>query len=876
MRSSIDRLAFTFVTLFAWLLAAQPAVSQIKPKVIKSGKAATALVVLPSGQGFGTAFCIDAEGYFLTNEHVVRSTQGAKSKLVLHPGEKGEQAVEAIVVRTDKDADVALLKSVAAGKFTALKLGDVQGLIETQELVAFGYPFGTALKVKQQQYPNVSVNVGRITALRKSNGKLEQIQLDAQLNHGNSGGPVVDGKGEVVGVVRAGLRNSGVNFAIPVSQVRTFLDSPEIGFAPPDISYARRYEPISLAVGVTTFLPGARNFGVQIVLDNPRGRQRRLMLKPGDDGTHRVSAAVLQKPDGKFRLPIDITFTNGLIRGEVEDAALKIGKGIARLRDVRSIQRQNDQWVIVAKDGQQQTVAALKQQEFTVYVGGSPLTVDLENAEAITIYQLPRETQSVAYTVEVRREGELIASKSGKIQITDVPAPPRTQGDIALAKATQRYRPPQEKIRFDEEHLVTRLPEPYAAYTLGGTGRFMVFHLKESKTVAVLDLLSGRIVHEIEDISDDVLLAAGAEKLLLVIPSQKLIQRWSLATFQREKMGRLPGEGTTRSALMGCNGTGPLLLAAENATLLDVETMEPIAVDGKVIGGGRTKPFPSTRISADGLTVGSIPTGYGPVAYARMQIDGRRTKVDSFGSTSYAMRWAQPTAAGTLMLLRDGVYSAHLEKIDAKWLDGMFTLPTVDPRYFLAATFKDGERGKAMTHLNFCTVADRKIVYTLVGLEELGPTGNTNQRSSHWGRHLNNGEQLIHWIPWANLLVTLEYDKQKIHLRRFDLLQALGKPDMDYVFVDSIPPATAYRGDTLEYQISARSNSPDVKYKLASGPEGLSVSQAGKVQWRVPADSAERWSQVIVSVTNAVGKEAFHSFRLKIADVDRVIDAAGQ
>jgi S1-C subfamily serine protease len=183
--------------------------------IVQRGKRATALVVLPAGQGFGSSFCIDAAGFFVTNEHVVHSLpKEAKVSLVLQPGEAGERVVQAVVVRADARSDLALLKAEGAKELEALELGGVDDLVETAPVTAFGYPFGDRLAVREKQYPNVSVNVGRVTSLRRAHKELEAIQIDAVLNPGNSGGPVLDANGLVVGIVRAGIVGSGVNFAI--------------------------------------------------------------------------------------------------------------------------------------------------------------------------------------------------------------------------------------------------------------------------------------------------------------------------------------------------------------------------------------------------------------------------------------------------------------------------------------------------------------------------------------------------------------------------------------------------------------------------------------------------------------------------------------
>jgi len=113
-------------------------------------------------------------------------------------------------------------------------------LVETQAVIAFGFPFGKRLAVKDKKHPGVSVNVGRISSLRRKKGKLERIQLDVQLNPGNSGGPVLAENGKVIGVAKSAAPGSDVSFAIPVSVVRAWLRTPRVVFQPPPIAFADR------------------------------------------------------------------------------------------------------------------------------------------------------------------------------------------------------------------------------------------------------------------------------------------------------------------------------------------------------------------------------------------------------------------------------------------------------------------------------------------------------------------------------------------------------------------------------------------------------------------------------------------------------------
>lgn len=193
-----------------------------KVAIAKLGKAATALVEVKEARAYGTAFCIHSSGLFLTNEHVIRPAEKDALTLILNAGLKNQRILQAKVVRSDKELDLALLRVEDAKDLPTLSLGSNENLTELMEVVALGFPFGKALVQDKKDYPAISVSHGHVTALRHREGRLHRIQVDAVLNPGNSGGPVLDSQGQVVGIVVAGVLGSGVNFAIPVDVARRF------------------------------------------------------------------------------------------------------------------------------------------------------------------------------------------------------------------------------------------------------------------------------------------------------------------------------------------------------------------------------------------------------------------------------------------------------------------------------------------------------------------------------------------------------------------------------------------------------------------------------------------------------------------------------
>jgi uncharacterized protein (TIGR03067 family) len=174
-----------------------------------------------SGSGFFTG---NKPGFVVTNAHVVgygprELTVPVRIDVVIDSGERTERTAAATVYGLDVDLDLALLKVDGKEMPPPLTLGKSEELSETQEVIVFGYPFGELLG------KNVSVNRTTVSSLRKVNGSMDVVQLAGGLNPGNSGGPVANAKGEVIGVSVAKLRGTDtIAFAIPAEKTDRFVD----------------------------------------------------------------------------------------------------------------------------------------------------------------------------------------------------------------------------------------------------------------------------------------------------------------------------------------------------------------------------------------------------------------------------------------------------------------------------------------------------------------------------------------------------------------------------------------------------------------------------------------------------------------------------
>jgi len=166
-------------------------------------------------EGAGSGFVIDGKGYILTNFHVVQGAQTIEVVL-------GDQShYTAKFIGADQRNDVALLKVEPKGKLLmALSLGDSAALQVGQKVLAIGNPFG----FQSTLTTGVVSALGRTVQTSQTTFIDQAIQTDAAINRGNSGGPLINSHGEVIGINSAIYTPSGttagIGFAIPINTAK--------------------------------------------------------------------------------------------------------------------------------------------------------------------------------------------------------------------------------------------------------------------------------------------------------------------------------------------------------------------------------------------------------------------------------------------------------------------------------------------------------------------------------------------------------------------------------------------------------------------------------------------------------------------------------
>lgn len=203
--------------------------------------------------GVGTGIIMSKDGYIVTNAHVIYDDEhgyGEASSVQIQMSDE-ETTYDARIVAYDKEADIAVLK-IDADNLTAAEFGDSSSCEVGEMVVAIGNPLGL-------QFQN-TVTCGIISALDRkvtiNDNTMTLIQTDTAINNGNSGGPLINSSGQVIGINSAKMSSTysgeatveGIGFAIPMSEAKSIVDDlinygyvtgrPQLGISCQDVTEA--------------------------------------------------------------------------------------------------------------------------------------------------------------------------------------------------------------------------------------------------------------------------------------------------------------------------------------------------------------------------------------------------------------------------------------------------------------------------------------------------------------------------------------------------------------------------------------------------------------------------------------------------------------
>nr|WP_244982253.1 serine protease [Corallococcus exercitus] len=741
-----------------------------------------ATVFIRAGEASGSGFVVSAgqgKHRVVTNHHVIalEDEEGSPSfQVIYRSGTPQEVTRQARIIAKDRGNDLALLEVADTAGIEVEPLNEGVTPRETLGLYAVGFPFGQMLSPDHR--PAATITRGSVSSLRRGRlGALEAIQVDSDFNPGNSGGPVVDVEGRLLGVAVATLRGTNISFVVPWERVQPLLAGRAadliVGALPEDCE-------------------DACDVPVTVEVSNPDGAVQELELR-------------LIHPDSTFLTRSRTPPYEA--EGESHARVSHQGVGTVKLAANVAWRTGNETYVQVG------------------YVTGKG---------------------SRTYDLPVR-----------------LPAPPKPSLKVVkLAPVAQEPELPPEAA-FEKIDLERTLVDVQVA----DGGRLVVLRMEGQSSVSILDVKSRRIVHTLELPEQQFLFAAGGTSLLVYLPTLKLFHRYSLTTFEREKLGRFMLGGSVLQLLMGSdNGDRALVIrdatqmrGEDPLTLLDVQKLEPLPVprfagktDGqrtlenrRPINLGSSYSF-QWRVNPQATVFTAMQPGLSPEGIYVGRLVENRLEFQH-----------QHDSAGLLLVGGDGaVYGrgrtfaqdlAPLTQVPDNVL-----VPAVGGMLFLGLpTSPTASAAKVRPALY---VAGKEVPLAA----RLPIDFEWNQSSDGVRTRLTYDRRLM-LLPAVGAVVVVTPDQKQVRIFDFPALLRSAAPE--YLYVRSVPPLEVAVGTRYTYQLEVRSTAGGVKLALEAGPEGMSVSPDGIVGWSVPrnARSSER---VVIRATDRLGSSVLHSFTL--------------
>jgi hypothetical protein len=451
--------------------------------------------------------------------------------------------------------------------------------------------------------------------------------------------------------------------------------------------------------------------------------------------------------------------------------------------------------------------------------------------------------QAVVLAIKPAADANVDVAKPDDVQAAAIPP----AGPIPAS-------PPPE---FEGEELTVPLDDVITDLAPGGAGRYLVLYFRTRGEVAVFDVSRAKIIYRIPVHDAQVHLAAGLEKLVIVLAEKRVALKYDLATGRREMVERLSGERPLVKATMGSASHGPLITGSYRRhdifvgpALYDLATLRRLPVEG-----GRGDLFRENfyvRAFRDGTMYGGDLQHSGNYC-AWVLVANKLYEVSRLrkpGQPPTGLDYCPLTLAEEVFVKQ--VYESTPTIHHKKW-----TMVAERGNYFLTFDYKPTS---GITDLRLHLIGDERPLADL----------NVEVPNDPDRRDVDTRlppDRRVHLLADAGILVTVPLPADRLVLRKVNVKQLVERSPINYLIVSSTPPPTVPRGGLFKYAIKAISKHGSVKYNLDLGPPGMTISPNGEVEWRVPPDGSEQEQKVVLSIRDAGDQERLQSFALRITGV---------
>jgi hypothetical protein len=465
----------------------------------------------------------------------------------------------------------------------------------------------------------------------------------------------------------------------------------------------------------------------------------------------------------------------------------------------------------------------------TIRVGELSAAVDWSNASKATIELY--DVSSVEYTLTASQGGREIARFAGRLGI---------EGSIDA----------DQGVNSSTEYP---LPGTIRSVSAGGDGRWLVLHLPALRKLAVFDVTTGKITGDVDLSEENVLFAAGLEKLIVILPAARKIERWNLRRLACEASAPLLLEGEIASVALGSAAKQHLAVLRRDQTgdprlaLVDIGTFKASEFELPPAARGGASPD-WLRASSDG-TVFTFRDSRGRFCTLRMSEEPKLFVNEDRSLSGYAVPGPQGNAIFT---------TANIVSVEGRSWGSIPKATTLLPARhgpFFVGYVSPSESDSLQQGLAIFGPGDTRRILLLPDVATDLPAAG--------GQRLPI-DMRIHLVPKARLLAAIPASGDRVVLHPADIDAALRECEFECLFVSSSPPAVATKGTTLRFPLDVKSKSSGLKFELIDGPQGMSVSDKGVVTWRVPTRFAAPEASAVILIANGSGEERLHTFQLRV------------
>lgn len=388
------------------------------------------------------------------------------------------------------------------------------------------------------------------------------------------------------------------------------------------------------------------------------------------------------------------------------------------------------------------------------------------------------------------------------------------------------------------------LPGEIGRRAIGGAGRYLVISIPEQRQIAVFDIEQAKIVKYLPAEDRAIHVAAGADKLIVVMGEKRIISRYSLETFERELTSSLEASAPIASICMGSGSQGPLAIATHrDLSFWNIDGLEKLNVETDK-NRVRWNNLGRIEASQDGQTF-LVATDYACII--RFLGDDVQTTVGPKDVGSHP----RLCPSGRFVHSSDGTFSLGLHPIHSdppQYRRTHFRVPGAEGEFFLRF---NTQKRRAV----WAPYEDIKVA--------LYHTGASNPIAGVLEIREFQSPYSFFLIPSSKLLLQAPIGDDKIQLHQLDARQLLDASGEHYLYVSSPPPHATSASKQWQHQLEVRSSAGGLNYQLGSAPEGMTVSPQGLLQWDVPKEFGFSTAQVVVEITDKDQQRISYTFAIR-------------